>query len=297
MSGTLGLKVSSEFGVNLRRIREMMGLTQDELAKRLGTCKQVISRYETGHRSPSMETVVEYATKLNVKISQLAHKMAIEDQVAYIRSDRLRELRLARGLTTAQVAERGGMVEEVIKQLEGDDDTIHVADIGILFELSSVLDCDFLYLVGRTNTIKTEVPNLDLPKYEPVEVAIVPLIVSVVAPGNPIPPREAPESTYERGGSFKADYAIRMPDDAMVNIGIKEGDTAFIKEVKSIDHGVIALVYLDGVLTLRRYLQYGTKVILHPENSAFEDISFSVSDKQKKNSVLGRVIAFQRDIK
>ena len=59
------------FGENLRRIRKARGISHDELARVLGTSKQVISRYENGQRSPKLSTVEEYADRLGVSVVRL----------------------------------------------------------------------------------------------------------------------------------------------------------------------------------------------------------------------------------
>jgi transcriptional regulator with XRE-family HTH domain len=52
----------------LREYRKYLGLTQDELAERLETAKARISEYETGVRTPSVPTLIEYAEKLRVQV-------------------------------------------------------------------------------------------------------------------------------------------------------------------------------------------------------------------------------------
>ena len=42
----------TSFGARLRQIRKELGETQDEFAARIGTSKQVLSRYESGQRIP-----------------------------------------------------------------------------------------------------------------------------------------------------------------------------------------------------------------------------------------------------
>ena len=64
-------KTSSTFGERLREIRKDMGMTQDEFAKKLGTSKQILSRYELGQRTPKIDQVVKYAKKLNVSVEHL----------------------------------------------------------------------------------------------------------------------------------------------------------------------------------------------------------------------------------
>ncbi len=46
-------------------------MTQETLAKIVGTTKQVISRYEKGERTPKIDTVQEYAHKLNLPVLYL----------------------------------------------------------------------------------------------------------------------------------------------------------------------------------------------------------------------------------
>jgi len=59
------------FGERLRRIRKEMGETQDEFAARIGTSKQVLSRYESGQRIPKISLVESYAKALNVSVDYL----------------------------------------------------------------------------------------------------------------------------------------------------------------------------------------------------------------------------------
>lgn len=59
------------FGDKLKQIRHALDLSQDELARILGTSKQVISRYERGERTPKLTIAQDYAAKLNVPVEDL----------------------------------------------------------------------------------------------------------------------------------------------------------------------------------------------------------------------------------
>lgn len=61
----------TSFGERLRQIRKEMGETQDEFAARIGTSKQVLSRYESGQRIPKISLVESYAKALNVSVDFL----------------------------------------------------------------------------------------------------------------------------------------------------------------------------------------------------------------------------------
>lgn len=60
-----------QFSDVLREIRADNGWTQEELAKKLGTSKQVISRYENNQRVPKITTTADYAAKLGVSLEYL----------------------------------------------------------------------------------------------------------------------------------------------------------------------------------------------------------------------------------
>lgn len=59
------------FGEKLKNIRIANGWTQEDLAKKLGTSKQVISRYENNQRTPIITIAAEYARILNVSVDFL----------------------------------------------------------------------------------------------------------------------------------------------------------------------------------------------------------------------------------
>ena len=66
------------FGDRLRQIRKEMGLSQDDFAKKLGTTKQVLSRYETNQRAPKITLASEYAEKLGVTLDYMLGDSADE---------------------------------------------------------------------------------------------------------------------------------------------------------------------------------------------------------------------------
>lgn len=59
------------FGEKLKLLREEKNLTQNDLAKLLNVSKANISRYESGIRQPSIETIIRIAKFFNVSIDWL----------------------------------------------------------------------------------------------------------------------------------------------------------------------------------------------------------------------------------
>ncbi|MGN0682156.1 MAG: helix-turn-helix domain-containing protein [Oscillospiraceae bacterium] len=60
-----------EFGKILRVKRESKGLTQEDVAKRLGVGKQLISSYETGCKIPPMRIVVATADLFRCSVDEM----------------------------------------------------------------------------------------------------------------------------------------------------------------------------------------------------------------------------------
>ena len=61
--------------VLIKEARLRAGFTQGELAKQLGTTQSVVARWESGDRSPSLETIerIAHACGLDVSIFLVAH--------------------------------------------------------------------------------------------------------------------------------------------------------------------------------------------------------------------------------
>lgn len=67
------------FGPRLREIRKRRGLSQEELAKILGTHKQLISMYEREERSPRVTQVRKFSKRLNVSVAYMLGDDEAED--------------------------------------------------------------------------------------------------------------------------------------------------------------------------------------------------------------------------
>ncbi len=59
------------FAVNFKRARIGLGLTQVELAKKIGIDQRAISNYETGLRKPRIFRIPVIARALNMSIDEL----------------------------------------------------------------------------------------------------------------------------------------------------------------------------------------------------------------------------------
>ena len=60
-----------DFGEMLKKLRKDRSMTLDEMAHRLGTTKQALSRYERGERTPKITVASKFAKELGVELSEL----------------------------------------------------------------------------------------------------------------------------------------------------------------------------------------------------------------------------------
>lgn len=60
-----------KFGLNVKRLRQAAGLSQEAFADRCGFARSYMSRIERGGANPSLDAVEVLATALNVPVSAL----------------------------------------------------------------------------------------------------------------------------------------------------------------------------------------------------------------------------------
>ena len=64
--------------INLRKFRDLRGLTQAQMSARSGVGAASISHFETGQRTPTLETLIKLANALNVTVDALLGRASIE---------------------------------------------------------------------------------------------------------------------------------------------------------------------------------------------------------------------------
>lgn len=69
------------FGEKMRSIREEHDWTLEEMADRLGTTKQALSKYERGERTPKITIVAKFAKILNISLPELVGEEPREIQL------------------------------------------------------------------------------------------------------------------------------------------------------------------------------------------------------------------------
>ena len=160
-----------------------------------------------------------------------------------------------------------------------------------------------LRLIGLKGHL-TKVPNaargLRLSQAIPVRftgTVRVPLVGRVAA-GRPVTAVEnisgyvALDSAMFRG---KALFALRVSGDSMTGAGIHDGDLVIVRAQARAARGEIVVALLGDEATVKRYDEREGRVVLRPENPAFEEIVVA-DDRLDSFSLVGKVVGVMRKL-
>jgi repressor LexA len=123
-------------------------------------------------------------------------------------------------------------------------------------------------------------------------------VVGRVAAGEPILAQQNIEEILQLDRSLfpydEGTFALQVQGDSMVNAGILEGDLVVVRPDPRPANGTIAVAYWEGEATVKRFFRHGSRVVLRPENDAYEEIE--IDPAQDDFRVLGRVVGVVRRI-
>lgn len=105
-------------GSNIRMVRETTGISQTELANRVGSNKSAISRYENGTQTPSLNTLMRMADAMDVDLADLIkEKTTLPLKDAVSGSDWIQELNI--NLTQMNPTARQNFIRSVLAMYRG----------------------------------------------------------------------------------------------------------------------------------------------------------------------------------
>jgi len=191
-------------------------------------------------------------------------------------AERIKRRRLELGLSPEYVAEKIGKSRATYYRYESDE--IEKMPIRALKPLADVLQVSVGYiLTGR----------------DEANIKRVPLLGSVAA-GQPVyAAEEYGEYVVISGDTpVQVDFCLRVKGDSMIDARIKDGDIVFVRAQPTVENGEIAVVLIDGEVTLKRVYVTPDGLILKPENSKYAPI-FVRKDEGLDVRILGKAVMFQ----
>ncbi len=82
-------------------------------------------------------------------------------------------------------------------------------------------------------------------------------------------------------------FMLRVEGDSMIEAGISDGDYVIVHSQSTADIGEIVVAMWQDKATVKRLRATEPSLVLHPENSAMEDI---VIDPEDNPSIIGKVV-------
>lgn len=157
--------------------------------------------------------------------------------------------------------------------------------------VAAAMNVDIDNLVKRLDDNQEIVLDTHLPE---MPIAIKPTknipIVGTVACGNPIYAEENILEYIAVNATDKVDFALYAEGDSMNACKIDDGDTVFIRSQSIVENGEIALVLVDDSATIKRFYDYGDKIVLRPDSTNPSHKEQVYNKKDYNLSVQGKVI-------
>ena len=181
---------------------------------------------------------------------------------------RIKEMRKSRKMTLKELGEHIGLSESNTKRYE--DGQIKTVGIDIIKKIALALDVPASYLTGWE-----DIPQYQkLSNYVPIIKKKIPLLGEIAA-GQPIYADEHIEEFLPVDDEVKADFALKIKGDSMINAQINDGDIVFIRQQSDVDNGQIAAVLIDDSATLKRVYHMDGVIQLQAENPQYPPMTVS----------------------
>lgn len=198
-----------------------------------------------------------------------------------MQANRLKELRVSRGLTLEALAEAIGTSKQ----------TIHRYENGIISNIPPKKVEAIAAALGVAPAVLMGWENV-----RPLSSAgarRVPML-GEIACGEPIYAAEEKDCYIFTDGSFDCDFCLTAHGNSMIGARIYDGDIVFIHAQSSVDNGEIAAVIIDEEATLKRVYYYPAegKLILSPENPEYAPLVY-LGEELNSVRILGKAVAFQ----
>lgn len=137
---------------------------------------------------------------------------------------------------------------------------IRVPSAGVLSDIANIFN------VTLDNLMKVDLEKHNIGSFKSIPV------LGTIAAGTPILAEENIEEYFNIDNSIKADFALRIKGNSMINASILPGDIVFIRKQETLENGEIGAVLIDDSATLKKFYKNGDTIILQAENDTYAPI-------------------------
>lgn len=112
-------------------------------------------------------------------------------------------------------------------------------------------------------------------------------LIGTIAAGAPILAEENIEDHFYIDAKVKADFALRIKGDSMIDAGIFENDVVFLRCQEDLENGQIGAVLVEDEATLKKFYRDGNTIVLQSENDKYRPIILTNGNVR----ILGKLVA------
>lgn len=189
--------------------------------------------------------------------------------------ENLRYLREKHGIEQTQIAELTGLKSaSAVSEWEKG---VRIPKIGVLVKLGEFFNVSVDDLVHYDMTQS----QMHVSKAKPI-----PLLGNIAA-GSPILADENIEEYFVLDSKIRADFALWVRGDSMIDEGIHDKDIVFLRQQPTLENGEIGAVIINGEATIKKFYSTGGIVILQPANKNYDPLTIHEGDLR----IAGKLVA------
>lgn len=162
-----------------------------------------------------------------------------------------------------------------------------------LYKIAECLDVNPHWLIGKDDEYQvSNNQNSDEDFSDMIDnISKIPILGEICA-GNGVYCEEIFDDFMYIDQNTKADFALRVKGDSMIEAGILDGDIVFIRKKSYVSNGKIAAVLLteNNEASLKKFYKTKENVVLQPCNSSYEPII------TKNVEVIGECVGVYREL-
>lgn len=194
-----------------------------------------------------------------------------------IRTERLNKAFKASGLSQSELCDKADINKGALSSyLSGRYFPKQIA----LEKLSSALNVSISYLMGFDIVDTADKKSRPLPSNIILPSAYAVPILGTICAGSGIHCEENFEGYFYVDRTIKADYCLKVKGDSMVDVGIYDGDFAFLRKDFDYEDGEIYAVCwgAEESASLKKLYKMDNKIMLQPCNAEYSPILADIDD-------------------
>ena len=145
-----GINDYIHIGQKMKHIRKMSGISQKDMAIKLGIAQSSYSNYENENREPPFSLICLFCEKFGISVDSIINseiqtlKNDVDEKETF--PDRLKKFRIAKGLTQNQIADVLGVSQNAVYNWENGR---REPSLGAIKQIAEILDTTMFDLIGE----------------------------------------------------------------------------------------------------------------------------------------------------